>query len=186
MQADRSGGSSARVLARLPLAAGEARRPVARAEGPSARAYPAGGQRGLCRYARRRRARAVLRALSAPGNRHGDAGRRRDLLDEVAESRAHIGLAYNPPPHPRIEISREFAAAGRAARCEAIIRSRKRKGAGEHRRSARVSARADAADVRHRPCREDAGDGREHHDPPDAHDELARRAEAIRRRRRIS
>ena len=25
------------------------------------------------------------------------------LLDEVAESRAHIGLAYNPPPHPRIE-----------------------------------------------------------------------------------
>lgn len=26
-----------------------------------------------------------------------------DLLTEVAESRAHIGLAYNPPPHPRIE-----------------------------------------------------------------------------------
>jgi DNA-binding transcriptional LysR family regulator len=26
------------------------------------------------------------------------------LLDEVAESRAHIGLAYNPPPHPRIEV----------------------------------------------------------------------------------
>jgi DNA-binding transcriptional LysR family regulator len=26
-----------------------------------------------------------------------------DLLSEVAESRAHIGLAYNPPPHPRIE-----------------------------------------------------------------------------------
>jgi DNA-binding transcriptional LysR family regulator len=26
-----------------------------------------------------------------------------DLLNEVAESRAHIGLAYNPPPHPRIE-----------------------------------------------------------------------------------
>ena len=25
------------------------------------------------------------------------------LLDEIAESRAHIGLAYNPPPHPRIE-----------------------------------------------------------------------------------
>src|ERR1700676_4709917 len=25
------------------------------------------------------------------------------LLDDVAESRAHIGLAYNPPPHPRIE-----------------------------------------------------------------------------------
>ncbi len=25
------------------------------------------------------------------------------LLDEVAQSRAHIGLAYNPPPHPRIE-----------------------------------------------------------------------------------
>ncbi|CAB3777479.1 HTH-type transcriptional regulator CynR [Paraburkholderia ultramafica] len=25
------------------------------------------------------------------------------ILDEVAESRAHIGLAYNPPPHPRIE-----------------------------------------------------------------------------------
>ena len=24
------------------------------------------------------------------------------ILDEVAESRAHIGLAYNPPPHPRI------------------------------------------------------------------------------------
>jgi len=26
-----------------------------------------------------------------------------DLLNQVAESRAHIGLAYNPPPHPRIE-----------------------------------------------------------------------------------
>ncbi|QCP50667.1 LysR family transcriptional regulator [Trinickia violacea] len=26
-----------------------------------------------------------------------------DLLTEVAESRAHIGLAYNPPPHPSIE-----------------------------------------------------------------------------------
>ncbi|SAL34233.1 LysR family transcriptional regulator [Caballeronia humi] len=26
------------------------------------------------------------------------------ILDEVAESRAHIGLAYNPPPHPRIAI----------------------------------------------------------------------------------
>ncbi|SDC87516.1 DNA-binding transcriptional regulator, LysR family [Cupriavidus sp. YR651] len=26
-----------------------------------------------------------------------------DLLNEVAESRAHIGLAYNPPLHPRIE-----------------------------------------------------------------------------------
>ena len=26
-----------------------------------------------------------------------------DLLREVAEGRAHIGLAYNPPPHPRIE-----------------------------------------------------------------------------------
>ncbi|MFL6707589.1 MAG: LysR family transcriptional regulator [Massilia sp.] len=26
-----------------------------------------------------------------------------DILNEVAESRAHIGLAYNPPPHPRIE-----------------------------------------------------------------------------------
>ncbi|MBP0593326.1 LysR family transcriptional regulator [Paraburkholderia sp. LEh10] len=26
-----------------------------------------------------------------------------DLLSRVAESRAHIGLAYNPPPHPRIE-----------------------------------------------------------------------------------
>ncbi|CAG9178810.1 MULTISPECIES: LysR family transcriptional regulator [Cupriavidus] len=26
-----------------------------------------------------------------------------DVLNEVAESRAHIGLAYNPPPHPRIE-----------------------------------------------------------------------------------
>ena len=26
-----------------------------------------------------------------------------DVLDEVAESRAHIGLAYNPPLHPRIE-----------------------------------------------------------------------------------
>lgn len=26
-----------------------------------------------------------------------------DILTEVAESRAHIGLAYNPPPHPRIE-----------------------------------------------------------------------------------
>ncbi|MFM0143038.1 LysR family transcriptional regulator [Paraburkholderia sp. RL18-085-BIA-A] len=25
------------------------------------------------------------------------------ILDEVAESRAHIGLAYNPPPHARIE-----------------------------------------------------------------------------------
>jgi DNA-binding transcriptional LysR family regulator len=24
------------------------------------------------------------------------------ILEEVAESRAHIGLAYNPPPHPRI------------------------------------------------------------------------------------
>jgi DNA-binding transcriptional LysR family regulator len=24
------------------------------------------------------------------------------ILDEVAESRAHIGLAYNPPPHPQI------------------------------------------------------------------------------------
>jgi DNA-binding transcriptional LysR family regulator len=27
-----------------------------------------------------------------------------DLLDEVAQSRAHIGLAYNPPPHERIDI----------------------------------------------------------------------------------
>ena len=26
-----------------------------------------------------------------------------DVLTEVAEGRAHIGLAYNPPPHPRIE-----------------------------------------------------------------------------------
>jgi DNA-binding transcriptional LysR family regulator len=26
-----------------------------------------------------------------------------DVLNEVAESRAHIGIAYNPPPHPRIE-----------------------------------------------------------------------------------
>ena len=26
-----------------------------------------------------------------------------DILDEVAESRAHIGLAYNPPPHERVE-----------------------------------------------------------------------------------
>jgi len=26
-----------------------------------------------------------------------------DVLDAVAEGRAHIGLAYNPPPHPRIE-----------------------------------------------------------------------------------
>ncbi len=26
-----------------------------------------------------------------------------DVLNEVAESRAHIGLAFNPPPHPRIE-----------------------------------------------------------------------------------
>lgn len=26
-----------------------------------------------------------------------------DILTEVAESRAHIGLAYNPPPHPLIE-----------------------------------------------------------------------------------
>lgn len=26
-----------------------------------------------------------------------------DLLNAVAESRAHIGLAFNPPPHPRIE-----------------------------------------------------------------------------------
>jgi DNA-binding transcriptional LysR family regulator len=26
-----------------------------------------------------------------------------DVLNEVAESRAHIGLAYNPPLHPRIE-----------------------------------------------------------------------------------
>ncbi len=26
-----------------------------------------------------------------------------DVLEEVAEGRAHIGLAYNPPPHPRIE-----------------------------------------------------------------------------------
>ncbi|MGN6317112.1 LysR family transcriptional regulator [Trinickia sp.] len=26
-----------------------------------------------------------------------------DILNEVAESRAHIGLAYNPPPHARIE-----------------------------------------------------------------------------------
>lgn len=26
-----------------------------------------------------------------------------DVLNEVAESRAHIGLAYNPPPHPRID-----------------------------------------------------------------------------------
>lgn len=25
-----------------------------------------------------------------------------NVLNEVAESRAHIGLAYNPPPHPRI------------------------------------------------------------------------------------
>lgn len=27
-----------------------------------------------------------------------------DLLEEVAQSRAHIGLAYNPPPHERIEV----------------------------------------------------------------------------------
>jgi DNA-binding transcriptional LysR family regulator len=26
-----------------------------------------------------------------------------DVLNEVAEGRAHIGLAFNPPPHPRIE-----------------------------------------------------------------------------------
>ncbi|AXF00494.1 LysR family transcriptional regulator [Paraburkholderia hospita] len=25
------------------------------------------------------------------------------IVEEVAESRAHIGLAYNPPPHPRLE-----------------------------------------------------------------------------------
>ncbi|OAJ55291.1 LysR family transcriptional regulator [Paraburkholderia ginsengiterrae] len=27
-----------------------------------------------------------------------------ELLNAVAESRAHIGLAFNPPPHPRVEI----------------------------------------------------------------------------------
>jgi DNA-binding transcriptional LysR family regulator len=27
-----------------------------------------------------------------------------EVLEEVAQSRAHIGLAYNPPPHPRIEV----------------------------------------------------------------------------------
>ncbi|MGF6648380.1 MULTISPECIES: LysR family transcriptional regulator [Paraburkholderia] len=26
-----------------------------------------------------------------------------DVVEEVAEGRAHIGLAYNPPPHPRVE-----------------------------------------------------------------------------------
>jgi DNA-binding transcriptional LysR family regulator len=26
-----------------------------------------------------------------------------DVLNEVAESRAHIGLAYNPPPHPKVD-----------------------------------------------------------------------------------
>jgi DNA-binding transcriptional LysR family regulator len=26
-----------------------------------------------------------------------------DVVKQVAEGRAHIGLAYNPPPHPRIE-----------------------------------------------------------------------------------
>jgi DNA-binding transcriptional LysR family regulator len=26
-----------------------------------------------------------------------------ELLDDIAESRSHIGLAYNPPPHPRVE-----------------------------------------------------------------------------------
>jgi DNA-binding transcriptional LysR family regulator len=35
------------------------------------------------------------------------------LLDEVAESRAHIGLAYNPPPHPRIEY--------RASSCQPVV-----------------------------------------------------------------
>ncbi|WP_151633415.1 LysR family transcriptional regulator [Noviherbaspirillum aerium] len=32
-----------------------------------------------------------------------------DVLNEVAESRAHIGLAYNPPPHPRIEYKASAA-----------------------------------------------------------------------------
>ncbi|WP_244817943.1 LysR family transcriptional regulator [Caballeronia sp. Lep1P3] len=27
-----------------------------------------------------------------------------DVIEEVAQSRAHIGLAYNAPPHPRIEV----------------------------------------------------------------------------------
>lgn len=27
-----------------------------------------------------------------------------EIIEEVAQSRAHIGLAYNPPPHPRIEV----------------------------------------------------------------------------------
>jgi DNA-binding transcriptional LysR family regulator len=26
-----------------------------------------------------------------------------DVVEEIAEGRAHIGLAYNPPPHPRVE-----------------------------------------------------------------------------------
>lgn len=26
-----------------------------------------------------------------------------DVVEEVADGRAHIGLAYNPPPHPRVE-----------------------------------------------------------------------------------
>ncbi|MGO4413713.1 DNA-binding transcriptional regulator, LysR family [Cupriavidus sp. OV038] len=32
-----------------------------------------------------------------------------DVLNEVAESRAHIGLAYNPPPHPRVEYRASVA-----------------------------------------------------------------------------
>jgi len=27
-----------------------------------------------------------------------------DVIEEVAQSRAHIGLAYNPPPHPQIQV----------------------------------------------------------------------------------
>ncbi|MDR5856141.1 LysR family transcriptional regulator [Caballeronia sp. LZ062] len=27
-----------------------------------------------------------------------------EIIEEVVQSRAHIGLAYNPPPHPRIEV----------------------------------------------------------------------------------
>lgn len=32
-----------------------------------------------------------------------------DLLEEVADGRAHLGLAYNPPPHDRIESVAESA-----------------------------------------------------------------------------
>ncbi|KGD18181.1 transcriptional regulator, LysR family domain protein [Burkholderia pseudomallei] len=176
--ADGGRRAPARVLAGLPVAAGKARRSASRAQGPSAGAHPDSRQRGVRRHARRRRARAVLREVSEAECRRRHARGRHDTGRSGAQPRAHRARVQSAAASAD-RASRELAAAGRAA-VAARSSARATQAAGDRRRSARVPARADAADVRHRPRGEDAGAGREHRDPADVDDEFADGAQAHR------